>query len=236
MPYKFIVVDDEPYARKLILSHTRGIEGLECAGEYGNATDAANALRSGAVDLVFLDIELPEINGLKLIETLKHPPAIILTTAYRDYAIDAFEADAVDYLLKPISFDRLLKAVNRFFERKSTVFGAAVIREDDGFLFVKSNRKLHKIRLADIVLIESLDEFVKIHTTTSVTVTRENISTLASRLNSEKFVRIHRSFIVAIASITSISVDGVEAASRVLPFGRAFKLSALSKLGISQKR
>ena len=117
MKYKYLIVDDEPLARKLIASHTSKIEGLELVGECGSALEASNLLRNRPVDLIFLDIQMPELNGFKFLSTLKHPPSIIITTAFRDYGPEAFELDVVDYLMKPISFERLLKGVNRFFER-----------------------------------------------------------------------------------------------------------------------
>src|SRR5687768_8014164 len=113
MKFKYLIVDDEPLARKLIATHAAKIEGLEFVGECGDAIEASNFLRNKSVDLIFLDIQMPEIDGLKFITTLKNPPAIIVTTAFRDFGPEAFELDVMDYILKPISFERLLKAVNK---------------------------------------------------------------------------------------------------------------------------
>lgn len=235
MKYKYLIVDDEPLARKLVASHASKIEGLELAGECGNAIEASNFLRSHAVDLIFLDIQMPEITGLQFINTLKNPPAIILTTAFRDFAPEAFELDVIDYLLKPISFERLLKAVNKFFDRKANSSSAIIgIENQETFFHVKADRKVHKIPLADVLYIESLDGYVKVHLNDRIIITRENISTLEEKLPGNLFVRIHRSFIVSTNAITSMSAEGVELNKKILPFGRAFKQGAMSMLGISK--
>ncbi|MBA4057508.1 MAG: DNA-binding response regulator, partial [Marivirga sp.] len=152
MKCKCLIVDDEPLARKLIASHISKIEGLEQIGECSDAIQASNFLRAHRVDLIFLDIQMPEIDGLQFISTLKKPPAIIFTTAFRDFAPEAFELDVIDYLLKPISFERLLKAVNKFFERRmSTESKPVQEKEGPGFIFLRANRKIHKIQLTEIL-------------------------------------------------------------------------------------
>jgi DNA-binding LytR/AlgR family response regulator len=234
MKFKFIIVDDEPLARKLIASHASKIEGLEFYGECANAIEASNFLRTKKVDLIFLDIQMPEIDGLKFISTLTSPPSIIVTTAHRDFGPEAFDLDVVDYLLKPIRFERLLKSVNKFFDRNanssSKIFSS---NEEDIFIYVRAERKMHKISLSEILFIESLDEYVKLHLKSKILITRESISVLEQKLPSERFVRIHRSFLVSIKSVTTIASDGVEIAGKILPFGRAFKQSALAVLKVN---
>ena len=183
MKYKFLIVDDEPLARKLILSHAAKIEGLELIGECGNAIEASNFLRNKPVDLIFLDIQMPEMTGLQFISTLKNPPAIILTTAFRNYAPEAFDLSVVDYLLKPISFERLLRAVNKFFD--STNKGNSVTsfsKDEQRFINIKADRKIHKVNESDIIYFESLDNYVKVHIKDMVLITFENISTLEDKL------------------------------------------------------
>ena len=235
MKYKYLIVDDEPFARKLVASHASKIEGLALAGECGDAIEASNFLRAHSVDLIFLDIQMPEITGLQFINTLKNPPAIIVTTAFRDFAPEAFELDVIDYLLKPISFERLLKSVNKFFDRKANFSSAIIgIENQETFFHVKADRKMHKIPVSDVLYIESLDGYVKVHLKDRIIVTRENISTLEEKLPGNLFVRIHRSFIVSTMVITSVSAEGVELNKKILPFGRAFKQGALAMLGISK--
>jgi DNA-binding LytR/AlgR family response regulator len=236
MKYKYLIVDDEPLARKLIASHASKIEGLEPAGECGNAIDAANMLRNKSIDLIFLDIQMPEMTGFQFASTLKNPPAIILTTAFRDFAPEAFDLNVIDYLLKPISFERMLKSVNRFFDReaekKNTI--TSVTHDEQRFVHIKADRKIHKVSEVDIRYIESLDNYVKVHLKEMVLITRENISTLEERLPYPPFVRIHRSFIVNINCVKTISSEGIEVNGKELPFGRAFKKSALHQLSVKQ--
>jgi DNA-binding LytR/AlgR family response regulator len=231
MTYKYLIVDDEPLARKLIASHTSKIEGLELIGECGSALEASNLLRSKPADLIFLDIEMPELNGLKFLLTFKHPPSVIITTAFRDYGPDAFELDVVDYLLKPISFDRLLKGVNKFFDQRALTSATVVkINDEEAFVYLRADRKMHKIRLADIVYLESLDDYVKVHLRNKILITRENITTLEHKLPTDAFVRIHRSFLVSAKAVVAVASDGVEIGGKILPFGRAFKNSAMAGL------
>jgi DNA-binding LytR/AlgR family response regulator len=236
MKFKYLIVDDEPLARRLIFSHASKIEGLELSGECSDAIEASNVLRNHHIDLIFLDIQMPEIDGLQFISTLKNPPAVILTTAFRDFAPEAFDLDVIDYLLKPISFDRLLKAVNKFFDRNSKPLLSCVESEiQSTFIYLKADRKIHKIALQEIQYIESLDEYVKVHLPNKVLISRENISSLEDKLSGSFFVRIHRSFIISARFISCISTDGVEVGGKILPFGRVYKMSALAALGIKAK-
>ncbi len=235
MNFKCVIVDDEPLARKLIRSHVSKIEGLEVTAECSDAIEGSNFLRNHRVDLIFLDIQMPEIDGLQFVGTLRDPPAVIFTTAFRDFALEAFELDVIDYLLKPISFDRFTKAVNKFFERKANSSSKLIELGDVAFIYLKADRKIHKIAIDDITYIESMDEYVKVHLQTKVLVTRESISSLQNKLGANSFVRIHRSFIIATKFISSVSSDGVEIRGKLLPFGRAYKLSALAGLGIRPK-
>ncbi len=234
MKFKYIIVDDEPLARKLIASHASRIEGLELLGECGNAIEAANLLWSKSVDLIFLDIQMPEMTGFQFASTLKNPPTIILTTAFRDYAPEAFDLNVVDYLLKPISFERLLKSVNKFFDRVNEKENsvASITHVEDRFVHIKSDRKIHKVSESDIVYIESLDNYVKVHLEDMVLITRENISTLEDKLPCPPFVRIHRSFIINGNWVKTISNESIELHNKELPFGRAFKKSALNQLSV----
>lgn len=234
MKFKYLIVDDEPLARKLIASHTSKIEGLELAGECGNAIEAVNLLQTKSVDLIFLDIQMPEMTGFQFASTLKNPPAIILTTAFRDYAPEAFDLNVVDYLLKPISFERLLKSVNKFFDRETVRKKpvTSVIHDEQRFVHIKADRKIHKVSEAEILYIESLDDYVKVHLKEMVLITRENISTLEEKLPYPPFVRIHRSFIININWVKTISHEGIEVNGKELPFGRAFKKSALNQLSV----
>ncbi|MBY0434130.1 MAG: LytTR family DNA-binding domain-containing protein [Cyclobacteriaceae bacterium] len=233
MKFTCLVVDDEPLARKLLISYLSKLEGLELQGECADALEAGRVLREKPVDLVFLDIQMPQINGLQFVRTLKDPPSIILTTAYRDFAPEAFDLEVLDYLLKPISFERFVKSVNKFFDRQA--IGKSAMpqpKEGASFIYLKADRKSHKVFLEDILYIESLDDYVKVHLKGTTLVTRENISSFEATLPSPQFVRIHRSFIVNAKCISTVSAESVEVHGKELPFGRAFKKSAQALLAV----
>lgn len=235
MKFKYLVVDDEPLARKLIQSHASKVEVLEEAAVCSSAVEAANILRKVSADLLFLDIQMPELTGLDFIRSLKNPPAIIFTTAFREFASDAFDLDAIDYLVKPISFDRFLKAVNKFLASKeSHSLNPPAITSTA--IHIKSDRKIFPILVTDITHIESLDNYVKIYLKDRWLVTHENISSLEKRLSPTEFVRIHRSYLVNASHIKSVSSESVFVASTELPFGRAYKQLALMQLGINLKQ
>lgn len=238
MKVKCLTIDDEPLARKLINTYIAKIESLELTGECSNAIEAGNFLRTVKVDLLFLDIQMPEINGLQFIGTLKNPPAIILTTAYRDFAPEAFDLDVVDYLLKPISFERFTKSINKFFDKHLEEKSKDVVNPllNDSFIYLKSDRKNHKVLLKEIIYIESLDDYVKVHLKDIALITRENISSFETNLPSSSFVRIHRSFIINTQYLESISSDGIEIGGKELPIGRAFKKSAMALLSLKDKK
>lgn len=229
MKYTFLIIDDEPLARKLLEAHTAKIEQLELAGVFENAIQASTFLLDKKVDLIFLDIQMPEMNGFQFLSTLKHPPAIILTTAFRDFAPEAFEFEVVDYLLKPISLERVLKATHKFLELQSRYSETLVTQASDGFLSVRSDRKQLNVLVSDIAYVESLDNYVKIHLIDRVIVTRESISALEQRLESFSFVRIHRSYLVNAKLVKTLTSEHVEMLSKELPFGRSFRKTAMQQ-------
>ena len=230
-----LIVDDEPLARKLIGSHISKIESLELVGECANAIEAGNFLQKRKVNLLFLDIQMPEVTGLQFLRTLKNPPSVILTTAFRDFAPESYDLDVVDYLLKPISLERLMKSVNKFYERHpaETLTPMGDHTQTESFIYLKAERRLHRVLLNEIIIVESLDEYVKVHLLNKILITRENISSLEHKLPRHLFIRIHRSFIVSSKHITSVSAEGVEVAKREIPFGRAYKKSALAALSLN---
>ncbi len=212
-----LIVDDEPTARDILQLHINQIEGIEVVALCKNAVEAINILHKTTIDLVFLDINMPEISGISLAQTLSKNVKVIFTTAYREYAVDGFDLQAVDYLLKPISFSRLLQAIQKYrTENKSN-------QNIQDYLLVRSERKMIKINFDDILYIESLSDYIKIHTLTKTVVTRETISNILSKLLSRKFIRIHRSFIVSIPFIDSYTSEYVEIKKKSLPISRTYK-------------
>lgn len=227
-----LLVDDEPPAIALLERYTNMIDQLEVVGTSHSAVKAFDMLKSKEVDLLFLDIQMPVLNGIDFIKTLKNPPAIILTTAYREYALDGYDLDIIDYLLKPISFERFLKAVDRYRERITV---APIIQKNitttaSDYIFFNVNRTHHKIMLSDIIYIESLKDYVRIHTTKEQLVVKGNIGTIMKQLSNDQFVRIHRSFAVALAHIKSYNQSEVEVDGQKLPIGFSYREELMKRL------
>jgi DNA-binding LytR/AlgR family response regulator len=222
-------VDDEPPALDILKEYIASVSSLELAGTCNDAVEALNVLREQDIDLLFLDIQMPHLLGTDLIRTLKNPPKVIFTTAYRKFAIEGFELDAVDYLLKPISFERFLKAVNKVMETSVKLIGNNDTNSDqqnnsnDAFINLRADRKNLKIALNDILYIESLKDYIKVVTKTKNIVTKQSISSLEEALPKNNFVRIHRSFIVAINKIESFTNDAIEINRQELPISRMYR-------------
>jgi DNA-binding LytR/AlgR family response regulator len=224
-----LVIEDEQPAMDILRNHILGVEALELAGTCHNAVEALSFLQSNSVDLLFLDIQMPHILGTNFIRTFKNPPKVIFTTAYRKYAVEGFELDAVDFLLKPISFDRFLKAVNKILQLNLQGSLSDSNSTDDtkvatqSFLYFRSDRKMVKVLLNEILYIEGLRDYIKIYTTSKVIVTKHQLASLEEMLPADAFLRIHRSFIVSINKIDSFNSESVEVAKKELPIGRMYR-------------
>jgi DNA-binding LytR/AlgR family response regulator len=239
MKTRCLIVDDEPLAIKVIESHISKVPNLELVGSCQNAVEAFDLLLKKKIDLVFLDVEMPEISGVDLLKSLNNGPAVIFITAYRDFALDAFELDAIDYLLKPVSFERFFKAVSKYFQWKGSE-GLEVKNSDSlnqheaPFIYVRSDRKVLKILLQDILFIESLKDYVKIHLEGETIITKEKISNLEDKLPEDQFIRAHRSFLVASKYIKAFTSETIEVKNHEIPIGRTYKNSVLSFLGYKE--
>lgn len=230
---KCIVVDDEPMAREIVCSFIAKVGNLELVATCKNASEAFEVLNKEQIDLLFLDINMPEISGLSLAKSIHHKTKVIFTTAYREYAVEGFNLQVVDYLLKPISFDRFLKAVQKYYDlhaSKETTIIQNEVEEKNDFIFVRSDRKMVKIGFDDILYIESLSDYVKIYSKEETIVTRERISNIESKLPSRNFLRIHRSYIVSIQRISSYTNEYVELEKKAIPISRTYKENVLKKL------
>ena len=183
---------------------------------------------------MFLDIQMPVLNGIDFIKSLKNPPAIILTTAYREYALDGYELDIIDYLLKPIAFDRFLKAVDKFRERKTPTVIESIpsptMSKQPKHIFFNVNRTHHKLLLEDILYLESLKDYVRIHTTKNHLVVKGNLGTILSQLPSHQFVRVHRSFAISLLHINSYSQSEVDIEGQKLPIGASYRDAFLERM------
>lgn len=224
-----LAVDDEPPALDVLKKYISSVSSLELLGSCANAVEALAILQQQNTDLLFLDIQMPQILGTDFIRTLKNPPKVIFTTAYRKFAIEGFELDAVDYLLKPISFERFLKAVNKVMEIPSTgTYARESLPEKkkenpDAFIHFRADRKVLKIPLDDILYVESLKDYIKVITKTKTIITKQSISSLEENLPAHAFIRIHRSYIVALNKIESYTNELIEIAKQELPISRMYR-------------
>ena len=225
-------MDDESIAREVISTHLSKIKNINIVASCSNAIEAFNIISNYTIDLVFLDINMPEISGISFAKSINRDIKIIFTTAYREYAVEGFELQAVDYLLKPISFERLLKAVNTYFEvynnSSETIFNQA---ESSNFMFVRSDRRMLKISFNEIIYVESYSDYIKIHLEDkSTVVTRETISAVEAKLPKREFIRIHRSYIIAINFIDSFTNEQIVISGQSLPISRSYKKEVLDTL------
>lgn len=228
-----IVVDDEPVAREVLAEHLAKIDNIHLLGMCKNALEAFHWLSSHIIDIVFLDINMPEISGLDFAKTINRDIKIIFTTAYREYAVEGFDLKAVDYLLKPIAFDRLLQALQKYKDETAPFIKPTpqkIETENNDFIFVRADRKMIKIDFPDILYIESLSDYIKIHLSNKQVITRETITNIEAKLPQNDFLRIHRSIIVAINKITSYTNEEVEINEKYLPISRSYKPDVLSRL------
>ena len=224
--YQCIIVDDEPLARDGIKLHVNEIPWLSIAGEFGNAIKAAEFLNTeNTVSLIFLDIEMPGLNGIEFLKTVPTSALVILTTAYPQYALDAFELDVIDYLLKPIKFERFFKSVNKAREilLLQQNISSPVTNPDDNDIYIKSERKFVKLKYEEIRFIKGLKDYVILNTSKGKHMTAMNIKTILSKLPKENFARISKSYIINTSYVTSIDVDSVYLDNETLPLGNTYK-------------
>ncbi len=230
-----LIIDDEPMAIKVIESHISNFDDLKVIGTCQSALEAFPILQKEKVDILFLDIEMPKINGLSFLKSLKNPPLVLLTTAHRDYALEGFNLDIVDYLLKPISLDRFMKAISKIYRLKNPSQGhknQESIPEVKplSHIYVKSDRENVKINLAEIQYIESLKNHIKISTTKGTHITLVSISETAKKLPSSNFVRIHRSFIINLNHVDIFTNSYVSILRKSIPIGNVYKTRVLELL------
>jgi DNA-binding LytR/AlgR family response regulator len=223
-----LAVDDEPPALTILQQYITAVPGLELAGTCNNAVEAMTSLLQQHIDLLFLDIQMPQLLGTDFVRTLHNPPKVIFTTAYRKFAVEGFELNAVDYLLKPISFERFIKAVNKVMDTRLARGPDAVQAENkkatsDDHLYFRSDRKMIRVSLAEILYIESLKDYIKVVTPTKSIITKQSISSLEETLPKESFIRIHRSFIVSLSKIESYNGELIEIAKKEFPISRMYK-------------
>ncbi len=213
-----IIVDDEPVARDLLVRYVGDVPALRLAAVCSNAFEASEALLAGEVHLIFLDINMPRLSGMQFYRSLARPPAVIFTTAYPQYALEGFEVDAADYLLKPFSFERFYQAVSRVMARLPAPGG----NPDPGHIILRSDRKLHRVRLSEIVAIEGLGDYVKVHLGASFLVVHDTLTNLSEVLPGN-FQRVHRSWLVSADHIRCVEGNTIETGNLEVPIGMTYR-------------
>jgi DNA-binding LytR/AlgR family response regulator len=236
MKLRCLLIDDEPPALKVLQSHIAQISGLEVVGLCSNAVEAIDLLHRHTVDVMFLDIKMPKIIGTQFLRNLSHPPRVIFVTAYRDYAVEGFELDAVDYLVKPVSFERFLKAIDRL-KRNADHQPMAEQKlykpNPDAFVYVKADRVMQKVFVNEILYIESWKDYVRLYFLSGkFLLIKQPISAIENLLSQHNFLRVHRSYIVSLNKISGYSGMSVRLSSTEIPIGRLYKQSVMSQLNI----
>jgi two-component system LytT family response regulator len=228
-----IVIDDEPYARQLLTEFIARLPNLRSEGAFSSALSALTVLQTRPVDVIFLDIQMPDISGIDFLKSLDKKPGIIFTTAFAEYALEGFELDVIDYLLKPFDFNRFLKAVNKVSQRLEKMAAVPEPSEKNtdkpDFIFVKDGSKLVKVELKKILFIKGSREYVTIHTQDKKIMSLQTLRTLETELPQE-FARVHNSYIVNIPSVGTISKNEVEIEGEIIPIGITYKKSFAERL------
>lgn len=235
MKLKCIIVDDEPLGRNVINNHLRSFPDLKVVANCNDAIDAFNILKNEHIDFMFLDINMPEITGIDFIKSLKQKPLIIITTAYREYAVESYELDVFDYLVKPISLQRFIKAIDKVTGHFKLLSSRnEPQREENNHIFIKVDKKIIKVYFRDILYIESLKDYVRVVTKLSNYITHHNLRSITEILPSDRFIRIHRSFVVAIDEISSLEGNNIRVENKLLPIGRNYQKMIKDLIGLDK--
>lgn len=235
MKIRCLLIDDEPIALEILKKHIQKLENLEISGICANAVEAFELLRKHPVDLIFLDIQMPKITGIDFLRALKNPPKVIIVSAYRNYALEGFELDVMDYLLKPVSFERFLKAIDKYYNRSYTSViekNASTEAENiEKFIWVRADRKNLKINVSDIRYVEGLKDYVKIYLKDQMVISKASLKEMEEKLPAGRFLRIHRSYLVSVQKIRAFTHEHVEVDRNILPIGISYRASVIHFMG-----
>ncbi len=228
MKHQCLIVDDEPIAQQILEGYIFQIDALHLVGKCNNAFEALNILHREKIDILFLDIKMPSLSGLEMLKTLQNPPKVILTTAFSEYGVESYEYGIIDYLLKPIAFERFMKAVNKILMPKNEELSTRGIENnaeiETTFIFFKADKKIHKYHFADILFIEGSGNYVKIHTQNEKPLmVLDKLTELQEKLPAKQFIRVHKSFIVNISHIQKIEGNMINLKDKVIPISATFK-------------
>ena len=229
-PIRCFIADDEPLARSILKQYISDLPKLELRGECNNAIQALEFLQENTVDLLFLDINMPQLKGTDLLKILKDPPKVIFTTAHPEYALEGYELDVVDYLLKPIQFERFVKAVHKAMHlpiQNKEWQPELKNRQENGFIYFRADRKMVKVMLEDILYVESMKDYIKVNTKDGVIITKQSITSLEAMLPEEHFIRTHRCFIVSLNKIKAYTTEIIEIDRHEIPIGKLYRNGVL---------
>jgi len=230
MLYKCLIVDDEELARELIETHLSQLDNFQIVASCTSALEAHKILQTEVIDLLFLDIEMPVLKGTDFLKSIANKPKVIFTTAYRDYAIEGFDLNAVDYLLKPIVFERFFQSIQKFLELvKPSVLQITKDSKEDLHIYVRSNKKNIKVLFSSIEYIESIKDYIRIHLANSTLMLKHGITAFEDKLDS-RFVRVHRSYIVNKDKVTAFTKNDIEIGTTEIPIGEHYKMNVLNNL------
>jgi DNA-binding LytR/AlgR family response regulator len=230
MILKTLIIDDEPLAQNVIQKYAEDIKSIEIKGFCNDALEAMYILEKQTIDLIFLDINMPKLSGIDFLKTLKNPPMVILTTAYTDYALEGYELNILDYLVKPFSFVRFLKAVQKA-EQHIQLLQKPKVEEKPESVFIKSNKKNYQVKLSEIIYIEGLGDYIKIYTEKTHLITNLSMKKMEELLPANEFYRIHKSHIVNLMKIISIEGNMVELPSIKLTIGSNYRADFFTRIG-----
>ena len=223
MKIKCIIIDDEPLAITVIENHLKNFDHIEIVDTFNNPLNAYRVLEQEKIDLIFLDINMPKMTGFTFIENLSYKPLIVITTAYREYAVKSYELNILDYLVKPIPFNRFLKTINKVYQQVYISNAKAdVTLKQEPHIFLKVNKKLIKINLNDILFIESLKDYIKVITTLGDYVVHKSLTAITEELPQSNFIRIHRSYTISVNKVVALEGNTVEISNRKIPIGRNY--------------
>lgn len=229
MGYQCLIVDDEALARELIATYLEQLDNFQLAGSCANALEARKVLETSSIDLLFLDIEMPLLKGTEFLKALAHPPKVIFTTAYRDYAIEGFDLNAIDYLVKPIEFDRFYQAIDKFLSWVSGQHFRTASPDGNAHFYVKHNKKNIRIQQQELIYVESQGDYIQLHFSDTQLKVKMPLHQLEEKLD-QRFLRIHRSFIVNTEKITAFTKQDIEIGAKEIPIGQFYKDKVLERL------
>jgi DNA-binding LytR/AlgR family response regulator len=229
-----VIADDETLSREVLESYINQLDKLQLVTQCKNGLEVFSILKKQPVDLLFLDVQMPRLTGLELLRSLQHPPKVVLTTAYRDFAMDGFELNVLDYLLKPISFDRFLKAIDKYESNGMPAPPQAnsFPGHTEAFIYIKADKKMVKVFLKNILIIESRKDYVRIKTTDKDLITYQTMNFFEETLPDAQFIRIHRSYIVAAERVTAVTATKLEIGDQEIPIGAIYQKQVWQRLGL----